>query len=133
MRIDVRTNGPIVAVLALYFFVQPSLGMEIVAVFFACWIAGYLLDYSVTVRNNSLMAFESNLLFLFLYRRLGPRGALLAHLTIEASLVAVLPVLFTEDFGIAASSVVALTFGLSHVVAYTSNCRFVRRHHRDAG
>ncbi|MBI1663943.1 MAG: hypothetical protein IS860_10795 [Nitrosopumilus sp.] len=125
---DISTTIPVVAALALYFFVQPKLGPEIVIVFFAAWIAGYILDYSITVKNSHLLRFERNLVFPVLYKKFGRIITLLIHLTIESLIVVMIPVLFTCDFGLAASSVVALAFGVSHVSAYVSNCRFAKRY-----
>lgn len=124
---DISTTIPVVAALALYFFVQPKLGPEIVIVFFATWIAGYILDYSITVKNSHLLRFERNLVFPALYKKFGTMITLLVHFTIESLIVVMIPILFTYDFGLAASSVVALAFGVSHVSAYASNCRFVKR------
>ena len=125
---DLSTTIPVAAALALYFFVQPKLGLEVVIVFFAAWIAGYILDYSITVKNSHLLRFERNLVFAALYKKFGRIITLLIHLTIESLIVVMIPVLFTYDFGLAASSVVALAFGVSHVSAYVSNCRFAKRY-----
>ncbi len=125
---DIKTTIPVVSALALYFFVQPRIGPEIVIVFFAAWVAGYILDYSITVKNSNLLRFERNLVFAALYKRFGRVVTLLIHLTIESLIVLMIPVLFTYDFGLSASSVVALAFGVSHIAAYTSNCRFVKRY-----
>jgi len=125
---DLSTTIPAVAALALYFFVQPKLGPEIVIVFFAAWIAGYTLDYSITVKNSHLLRFERNIIFPALYKKFGRVITLLVHFTIESLIVLMIPILFTYDFGLAASSVVALAFGVSHVSAYATNCRFVKRY-----
>ena len=125
---DIQTTIPVVAALALYFFVQPRIGPEIVIVFFAAWIAGYILDYSIMVKNSHLLRFERNFVFAALYTRFGRMVTLLIHLTIESLIVLMIPVLFTYDFGLSAISVVALVFGVSHVAAYASNCRFVKRY-----
>lgn len=125
---DISTTIPVVAALALYFFVQPKLGPEIVIVFFAAWIAGYILDYFITVKNSHLLRFERNLVFAALYKKFGRIITLLIHFAIESLIVVTIPLLFTYDFGLAASSVVALAFGVSHVSAYVSNCRFAKRY-----
>ncbi|MCE2507138.1 MAG: hypothetical protein J4F36_11885 [Nitrosopumilaceae archaeon] len=125
---DISTTIPVVAALALYFFVQPKLGPEIVIVFFAAWIAGYILDYSITVKNSHLLRFERNLVFPVLYKKFGTVITLLVHFAIESLIVLMIPLLFTYGFGLAASSVVALAFGVSHVSAYVSNCRFAKRY-----
>ena len=125
---DLSTTIPVVAALALYFFVQPKIGPEIVIVFFAAWIAGYILDYSITVKNSHLLHFERNLVFSVLYKKFGTMITLLVHFAIEALIVLMIPLLFTYDFGLAASSVVALAFGVSHASAYASNYRFAKRY-----
>lgn len=125
---DIQTTIPVAAALALYFFVQPKLGPEIVMVFFAAWIAGYILDYSITAKNSHLLRFERNLVFAALYKKFGAKCSALIHFTIEILIVLMIPILFTCDFGLAASSVVALAFGISHASAYVSNCRFVKRY-----
>ncbi len=125
---DLQTTIPVVAALALYFFVQPEIGPEIVIVFFAAWIAGYILDYTITAKNPHLLRFEKNLVFPILYKKFGVMITLLIHFTIESLIVLMTPVLFTYDFGLAASSVVALAFGVSHVLAYVSNCKFVKKY-----
>ncbi|MCA2004108.1 MAG: hypothetical protein LDL06_05030 [Candidatus Nitrosotenuis sp.] len=125
---DIQTTIPVVAALALYFFVQPKIGPEIVIVFFVAWIAGYILDYTITAKNSHLLRFERNLVFAALYKRFGKMITLMIHFTIEALIVLMIPVLFTYDFGLAASSVVALVFGVSHILAYTSNCKFVKKY-----
>lgn len=124
---NLSTTIPVVAALALYFFVQPKLGPEIVIVFFAAWIAGYILDYSITAKNSHLLHFEKNLVFPVIYKKFG-KITILVHFTIESLIVLMIPILFTYDFGLAASSVVALAFGVSHASAYVSNCRFVKRY-----
>ena len=125
---DIQTTIPVAAALALYFFVQPKLGPEIVIVFFAAWIAGYILDYSITVKNSHLLRFERNLVFPALYKKFGTVITLLVHFAIESLIVLMIPLLFTYGFGLAASSVVALAFGVSHVSAYVSNSRFAKRY-----
>jgi hypothetical protein len=125
---DIQTTIPVVAALALYFFVQPKLGPEIVVVFFSAWIAGYILDYTITAKNSHLLRFEKNLVFAALYKRFGKMITLIIHFTIEVLIVMMIPVLFTYDFGLAASSVVALAFGVSHILAYASNCKFVKKY-----
>ena len=125
---DLSTTIPVVAALALYFFVQPKIGPEIVIVFFAAWIAGYILDYSITVKNSHLICFERNLVFPVLYKKFGTMITLLVHFTMESLIVLMIPLLFTYDFGLAASSVVALAFGVSHATAYVTNCRFAKRY-----
>ena len=125
---DLSTTIPVVAALAFYFFVQPKLGPETVIVFFAAWIAGYILDYSITVKNSHLLRFERNLVFVALYKKFGRIITLLIHFTIESLIVVTIPILFIYDFGLAASSVVALAFGVSHVSAYVSNCRFAKKY-----
>ncbi|MEW6044215.1 MAG: hypothetical protein AB1608_08120 [Thermoproteota archaeon] len=125
---DIQTTIPVVAALALYFFVQPKIGPEIVVVFFASWLAGYILDYTITAKNSHLLRFERNLVFPALYKRFGIMITLLIHFTMEALIVLMIPVLFTYDFGLPASSVVALAFGVSHVMAYASNCKFVKKY-----
>jgi len=125
---DIQTTIPVVATLALYFFVQPKIGPEIVIVFFSAWIAGYILDYTITAKNSHLLRFERNLVFPALYRRFGVMVTLLIHFTMEALIVLIIPVLFIYDFGLAASSVVALAFGISHILAYASNCKFVKKY-----
>ena len=126
---DIKTTIPVVAALSLYFFVQPKIGPAIVIVFFAAWIAGYILDYSITVKNSQLLHFEKNLVFPALYKRFGRVITLLIHFTMESLIVLMIPIMFTYDFGLAASSVVALAFGVSHASAYVSNCRFVKKMH----
>lgn len=125
---DIQTTIPAVAALALYFFVQPKLGPEIVVVFFASWIAGYILDYTITAKNSHLLCFEKNLVFPVLYKKFGVMITLIIHFTMEALIVLAIPVLFMHDFGLAASSVVAVTFGVSHILAYASNCKFVKKY-----
>jgi hypothetical protein len=125
---DIQTTIPVVAALALYFFVQPKIGQEIVIVFFSAWIAGYILDYTITAKNSHLLRFERNLVFPALYKRFGVMTTLLIHFTMEALIVLMIPVLFIYDFGLAASSVVALAFGVSHILAYASNCKFVKKY-----
>jgi membrane-bound metal-dependent hydrolase YbcI (DUF457 family) len=125
---DIQTTIPVVVALALYFFVQPKIGPEIVVVFFASWVAGYILDYTITAKNSHLLRFEKNLVFPSLYKKFGAMIALLIHFAMEALIVLLIPVLFTYDFGLAASSVVALAFGISHVMAYASNCKFVKKY-----
>jgi hypothetical protein len=125
---DIQITIPIVAALALYFFVQPKIGPEIVVVFFATWIAGYILDYTITAKNSHLLHFEKNLVFPALYKKFGAIVTLMIHFTMEALIVLMIPILFTYDFGLAASSVVALVFGVSHVMAYASNCKFVKKY-----
>ena len=125
---DLSTTIPVVAALALYFFVQPKIGPEIVIVFFAAWIAGYILDYSITVKNSHLLHFERNLVFPLLYKKFGTMITLLVHFAMESVIVLMIPLLFTYDFGLAASSVVALAFGVSHASAYVTNCRFAKRY-----
>jgi len=125
---DIQTTIPVVAALTLYFFVQPKIGPEIVVVFFAAWIAGYILDYTITAKNSHLLRFEKNLVFAALYKKFGKMITLMIHFTIEALIVLIIPVLFTYDFGLAASSVVALAFGVSHILAYASNCKFVKKY-----
>lgn len=125
---DILTTIPVVTVLALYFFGQPKIGPEIVISFFAVGIAGYILDYSITVKNSHLLQFEKNLVFPALYKKFGARISLLVHFAIESLIVLMIPILFTYDFGLGASSVVALVFGMSHVSAYISNRRFIKKH-----
>ncbi|MEM4252408.1 MAG: hypothetical protein QXE84_02670 [Candidatus Nitrosotenuis sp.] len=125
---DIQTTIPVVAALALYFFVQPEIGPEIVVVFFSAWIAGYILDYTITTKNSHLLRFERNLVFPALYKKFGVMVTLLIHFTMEALIVLMIPVLFTYDFGLAASSVVALAFGVSHIMAYASNCKFMKKY-----
>lgn len=74
------------------------------------------------------MRFERNLVFPALYKKFGVMVTLLIHFTMEALIVLMIPVLFTYDFGLAASSVVALAFGVSHTMAYASNCKFVKKY-----
>ncbi len=127
-RGDFSTTIPVVAALALYFFVQPKIGQEIVISFIAAWIAGYVLDSGITVKNSHLMCFEKNIVFPTLYKKFGVKTSLLAHFAIESLIVLIIPVLFMYDFGLAASSVVALAFGVSHVSAYISNCRIIKKY-----
>ncbi|MEM3065319.1 MAG: hypothetical protein QW177_08095 [Candidatus Nitrosotenuis sp.] len=125
---DIQTTIPVVAALALYFFMQPKIGPEIVVAFFSAWIAGYILDYTITAKNSHLLRFERNLVFPSLYKRFGVMVTLLIHFAMEALIILMIPVLFIYDFGLAASSVVALAFGVSHVMAYASNCKFVKKY-----
>ena len=125
---DIQATIPVVAALALYFFVQPKIGPEIIVVFFASWVAGYILDYTITAKNSHLLRFEKNLVFPALYKKFGAVITLLIHFTMEALIVLMIPILFIYDFGLAASSVVALAFGVSHVMAYASNCKFVKKY-----
>lgn len=125
---DIQTTIPVVAALALYFFVQPKIGPEIVVVFFAAWIAGYILDYTITAKNSHLLRFEKNLVFPVLYKKFGKMISLMIHFTMESLIVVMIPILFTYGFGLTASSVVALAFGVSHILAYASNCKFVKKY-----
>lgn len=124
-------DTPIVVLLAAaissYFFIQPAIGDELAVVFFASWITGYILDAGITVRNSKYIGYERNILFLYLYCRFGPAYGVAIHFLAESAIVFfMVPFLFTFGFGIAASSVVALAFGVAHVSAYVSNYRMIR-------
>jgi hypothetical protein len=90
--------------------------------FVGFWFLGFLLDAKITVKNSQLIPKrELNVIFPTLCSRFGPKRSCFIYFTIELMAVTFLPVLFIHTFDVAASSVTAVVFGASHLLAFHSN------------
>jgi hypothetical protein len=108
-----------------YFYFQPRVEFVVSLAFCAFWIFGYFCDAWITIKNSPhIQRHEVNVIFAALYSRLGARSCLVQFL-IEAVIVVVAPVFFIGRLEVSASSVVAVVFGASHLLAFYSNRKFV--------
>ncbi|MEM2785914.1 MAG: hypothetical protein QW652_04535 [Candidatus Nitrosotenuis sp.] len=121
------TSFVFTTLIGTYFFLQPRLEPLVSLAFFVFWMFGYFCDAWITIKNSPYIPrHEVNAIFAALYSRFGTKSCLVQFL-IEAVLVAIVPVFFAGILDVSASSVVAAVFGVSHLVAFYSNKKFMRR------
>lgn len=123
--LDLRTAIPLAGCLATYFYFHPSFPIEISFAFWGVFAFFYFLDARITVCNSHLMEYEKNIIFPALYKRYGPKISPIIQCGIEIFIIVLLPFFFITKIGFSDSSVVALVFGLSHLLGYYSNKKII--------
>lgn len=129
MLTDLKTTILMGSVLTLYFYFKPGIVNEFVMLFFSIWVFCFILDARITVSNVHLLNHEKNLIFPFLYCRFG-KIAVIVQFLIESMFVMLIGFIFEWEINIISISVVSLVFGITHLEAYFSNRKILRRVNR---
>lgn len=114
------TAIPMAATLLLYFYFEPDIPSELAVLFVAVWLACFYLDAKITVANIHLLKLEKNVIFPFLYRRLG-NSAVVFQILAELAAAIVIWAMFEGRGGPASLGVALLVLGTAHFEAYISN------------
>lgn len=124
---DLKTAIPLACSLTLYFYFKPAIQAEFAYLFFGVWIFCFVIDARITVRNSHLMNHERNLIFPFLYSRLGRKTSIIAQSLVESTFIVMIGFIFESDIKLVPVSVTFLIFGLAHLEAYLANRSAVRK------
>lgn len=124
---DLKTAIPLACSLALYFYFKPAIQTEFAYLFFGVWIFCFIIDARITVGNSHLMNHERNLIFPFLYSRLGRKTSIIAQSLVESAFIVVIGFIFELKIEMVPVSVAFLIFGLAHLEAYLANRSAVRK------
>jgi len=124
---DLKTAIPLACSLALYFYFKPAIQAELAYLFFGVWIFCFVMDARITVRNSHLMNHERNLIFPFLYSRLGRNASIIAQSLVESAFIVAIGFVFESEIEMVPVSVAFLIFGLAHLEAYLANRFTVRK------
>lgn len=130
MFTDLKTAIPLACSLALYFYFKPAIQTEFAYLFFGVWVFCFIIDARITVRNSHLMNHERNLIFPFLYSKLGRRTSVIVQSIIESTIIVMIGVMFESKIEIVPISVAFLVFGMAHLEAYLGNLLVTRKSYR---